>query len=378
MIASQRDLFDIPRGVTYLNCAYMSPLLRAAAAAAHAGVDRKLHPWEIHAEDFFTETDDLRAASAQLFGCLSDDVAIVPSAGFGISTAAVNVPVSRGQKILVLEEQFPSNYYPWLRLAQDRGAQIIVVPWPEDGDWTSAVLDHLQDGVAVAALPQTQWTSGGLLDLASIGQECRRRGIALVLDLTQSLGAHPFSVAAVQPDFAVAATYKWLLGPYGLGVMYVAPKWQQGRPLEQNWVQRENARKFSDLVLYTEEYQTGARRFDVGERSNFALLPAAIHAVRQLLAWSVAEISSTIGAMNRRLVDGARELGIATAVPDRFRAPHYLCLRSKGESPAKLAARLAEERVYVSVRGASIRITPHVYNSEEDLERLLNILKATV
>ena len=124
-----------------------------------------------------------------------------------------------------------------------------------------------------------QWTSGGRLDLVRIGEACRKLGAALVLDLTQSLGALPFSVGGlknnlqngVQPDFAVAASYKWLLGPYSVGLLYVAPKWQSGMPLEENWIQRANARDFSSLILYTEDYDAGARRFDMGERANFAL-----------------------------------------------------------------------------------------------------------
>jgi selenocysteine lyase/cysteine desulfurase len=251
------------------------------------------------------------------------------------------------------------------------------VSWPEDGDWTSGVLRELKDNVAIAALPNTQWTSGGLLDLARIGEACRRHGTALVLDLTQSLGAYPFDVQAVQPDFAVAATYKWLLGPYSYGVMYVAPKWQQGRPLEEGWIQRDNARDFSGLIRYTDGYEPGARRFDVGERSNFALLPVAIRAMEQLLTWGVKEISETVGTLTRRLIAHANELGWNTS-PEHLRAPHYLCLRSSDPPAESLLNNLAKERVYVSVRGTSIRVTPHVYNSEPDIDRLLEVLKDSV
>src|ERR1035441_904832 len=164
MIACQRHLFDIPDDVAYLNCAYMSPLMKPALEAGTAGLARKAHPWEITPDKFFTGADEFRATAAQLVGCSADDMAI-------------------------------------------------------------------------AALPHVHWTSGGRLDLVRIGEACRNLGAALALDLTQSLGALPFSVGslkndlqnAVQPDFAVAASYKWLLGPYSAGLLYVAPKWQQGR-----------------------------------------------------------------------------------------------------------------------------------------------------
>ncbi|SPE38421.1 Aminotransferase class V [Candidatus Sulfopaludibacter sp. SbA3] len=370
MLPNQRHLFDIPEDVAYLNCAYMSPLMHSVVQAGKAGLACKARPWEISSEDFFTGTEEVRRLAARLFHCTANDVAIVSSAGYGIETAARNLPVARGQKILMLAEQFPSHVYPWRRVAQQSGAEIVTVPWPEDGDWTGAVLRHLVDGVAIAALPHTQWTSGGMLDLARIGVECRRNGAALVLDLTQSLGAYPFDCAKVQPDFAVAACYKWLLSPYSTGVMYVAPKWQGGQPVEEGWIQRGNARRFAELIHYTDGYQEGARRFDIGECSNFALVPGVIAAMEQLLAWGVEEIAQTLGALTRRLVEN---VGPA-AIPECYRAPHYLCLRSAGLAVESLVERLAKERVYVSVRGTSIRVTPHVYNSLEDLDRLARIL----
>jgi selenocysteine lyase/cysteine desulfurase len=285
--------------------------------------------------------------------------------------------VKKGRSILLLAEQFPSNYYSWQRRAEETGVALKIVAWPEDSDWTAAVLNSLTADVAVAALPNVQWTSGGRLDLVRIGEACRKLGVALALDLTQSLGALPFSVKEVQPDFAVAASYKWLLGPYSVGLLYVAPKWQQGLPLEENWIQRANARDFSSLILYTEDYDAGARRFDMGERSNFALLPAAVCAMKQLLAWNVAQISETAGVYTRRLAAAAAELGL-TSPPEELRAPHYLCLRRKAGIPRELPEILAREKVYVSIRGSSIRVTPHVYNSAADAERLISCLKETV
>ena len=278
----------------------------------------------------------------------------------------------------MLAEQFPSNYYPWQRLTEETGASLKVVAWPEDNDWTAAVLDSLTADVAIAALPHVQWTSGGSLDLVRIGEVCRKLGAALVLDLTQSLGALPFSARGlqngVQPDFAVAASYKWLLGPYSIGLLYVAPKWQGGIPLEENWIQRADARDFASLILYTENYDAGARRFDMGERSNFALLPAAVHAMKQLLQWEVAQISETAGALNRQLASAAANLGFfAPAEP--WRAPHYLALRRKAGDPGGTPRNARERKVFVSVRGSSIRVTPHVYNTVEDFERLIACLR---
>ena len=370
MLSNQRHLFDIPPDVTYLNCAYMSPLMRSVVEAGKIGLARKSRPWEISSADFFTQTEELRELASRLFHCAANDIALVPSAGYGIETAARNLPIRRGQKILMLAEQFPSHVYPWRRVARENGAEVATVPWPAGGDWTSAVLEQLTPEVAIAALPHTQWTSGGLLDLERIGAECRRHETALALDLTQSLGVYPFDAAKVQPDFAVTAAYKWLLSPYATGVLYVAPKWHGGQPVEDGWIQRDNARRFAELIHYTDGYQEGARRFDIGECSNFALLPGVIAAMRQLLAWGVDEIAETAGALTRRL---EQRVGMA-AVPERWRAPHYLCLRADGLAVADLAERLAKEKIYISVRGSSIRVTPHVYNTVDDVDRLAEIL----
>jgi selenocysteine lyase/cysteine desulfurase len=385
MLPCQRHLFDIPDDVAYLNCAYMSPLMKPALEAGTAGLARKARPWQIAPDQFFTGSEEFRSIAAQLIDCSAGCVAIVPSASYGIATAARNLPVKKGQNILVLAEQFPSNYYPWQRRAEETGASLKVVAWPENNDWTAAVLSALTADVAIAALPHVHWTSGGRLDLVRIGEACRKLGAALVLDLTQSLGALPFSVGSlkndlqngVHPDFAVAASYKWLLGPYSIGLLYVAPKWQGGTPLEENWIQRANARDFSSLILYSENYDAGARRFDMGERSNFALLPAATRAMKQLLEWGVTQISETAGALNRRLRASAAELGFSSP-PDHLRAPHYLCLRRKAGIPRELPDMLASEKVFVSVRGSSVRVTPHVYNSAADGERLIACLKQTV
>jgi selenocysteine lyase/cysteine desulfurase len=378
MLPCQRHLFDIPDNLAYLNCAYMSPLMKPVLEAAAAGLARKAHPWVITPDKFFTGADEFRATAAQIINSSADDIAIVPSASYGVATAARNLPVKKGQSILVLAEQFPSNYYPWQRRAEEAGAALKIVPWPididKDHDWTAAVLSSLTADVAIAALPHVHWTSGGKLDLVRIGEACRGLGITLALDLTQSLGALPFSVPDVQPDFAVAASYKWLLGPYSIGLLYVAPKWQQGMPLEENWIQRSNARDFSSLILYAEDYDAGARRFDMGERSNFALLPAAVRAMKQLLEWNVAQVSDTAGALNRQLASAAADLGFS-APAEPWRAPHYLCLRRNAAIPKELPEMLAREKVFVSVRGSSIRVTPHVYNTAEDCNRLIACLR---
>lgn len=377
MIPCQRHLFDLPREVAYLNCAYMSPLLRRAVEVGREAAARKARPWTITPGDFFEESERARALFARLIGAATDDVAIVPAASYGVAVAAANLPLRAGERVLLLAEQFPSNVFTWRELATQRGAEVVTIAPPRDADWTRAVLDELREGVAIAALPHCRWTDGGLLDLVAIGARCRELGCALVLDVTQSLGALPLDVREVRPDYLVCPGYKWLLGPYSFGYLYVAPERQDGRPLEHNWIARENSQDFARLVDYREGFQPGARRFDVGERSNFALAPMSIAALEQLLAWGIPAIAETLAARTSAIAERAAGLGL-TSAPDALRAGHFLGLGFPDGMPRGLPERLAAEQVYVSVRGDSLRVTPHLYNDDADVDRLFAVLQSAL
>ena len=232
VIPSQRHRFDIPREVAYLNCAYMSPLMTEVVEAGRAAVARKARPWQIRPIDFFTGPDALRPLFARLIGADADGVALIPAASYGLAIAAANLPLGPGRRILVLEDQFPSNVYCWQARAAETGAEVATVGPGADGDLTAALLAAIDERTAIVACPHCRWTDGALLDLAAVGAAARAAGAALVLDLTQSAGALPFDAAAVRPDFVVAACYKWLLGPYATGFLWVAPEHRDGRPLE--------------------------------------------------------------------------------------------------------------------------------------------------
>jgi selenocysteine lyase/cysteine desulfurase len=214
---------------------------------------------------------------------------------------------------------------------------------------------------------------GGLIDVEAVARRCRSVGAILVLDTTQSTGALPISMAAVDPDYLVAASYKWLLGPYSIGFMYAAPRHQQGRPLEQGWIARAGARDFRSLANYDEALEPNARRFDMGERSNFALLPVAGAAIEQLMEWGVENIAETLGATTAALADRLAAKGIE-AMPIGRRAPHYLSVTFERVIPAGIESRLAGQNVHVSLRGDRMRITPHLYNNEADIDRLVEAL----
>ena len=370
LIPCQRHLFTIPQEVAYFDCAKMSPLLKSAAAAGEAGLMRKARPWEIEAGHFFDESDRVRALFARLIGAEEDDVAITPSVSFGLATIMQNVPIAAGQSIVILAEDFPSTVYSARYLAKEAEARVVTIERPEHGDWTASILEAIDGTTALVCTPNVHWVCGGLIDLAATARRCRAVGAQLVLDVTQSAGALPIDMRSIDPDYLVAASYKWLLGPYSVGFLYAAPRHQQGRPLEQGWIARAGARNFRTLINYDEALEPNARRFDMGERSNFALLPVAGAAIEQLLEWGVANIAETLGTLTSSIADRLSEKGI-TALPASARAPHYLSVHFGGGMPEGIEKRLAAAEVHVSLRGDRMRITPHLYNNQADVERLL-------
>lgn len=369
LISCQRPLFDIPDDVAYFDCAKMSPLLRSAVEAGQQGLARKARPWAISAPDFFDESERVRALFARLIGAGTDDIAIIPSVSYGLATVAANIAVEPGQTIVLLAEDFPSTALTVMDLARRSGARLVTVERPEDGNWTPALLAAIDEATALVCSPHVHWTDGGRIDLVAVGKKCRAVGAALVLDTTQSLGALPLDLAAIDPDFMVATAYKWLLGPYSIGFLYAAPRRQDGRAIEQSWIARKGSHDFRRLLPYQEAYEQGARRFDMGERSNFALLPAAGAAIEQMLAWGVADIAETLGLMTGRIA--ARLGDRVDAVPAAWRGPHFLSVRFRAPLPDDIGERLAAANVHVSLRGDRMRITPHLYNNDADMERLL-------
>lgn len=353
----------------------MSPLPRAVQEVGRQSVGVKGQPWNVTSSDFFNGADRVRTRVGQLLSTTPENIALIPSASYGLSTASAILSITAGQRVILLGEQFPSNVYPWLEMARQHQGEVVTIPRPADGDWTTPLLSEIDGRTAVVAIPQCHWSDGALIDVAEVSRKTHQVGAALVLDLTQSLGALPFSVEEIDPDVVVCAAYKWMLGPYSTGFMYLARKHQQGIPLEQTWLGRRGSEDFSGLVEYVTEYQPGAIRFDVGERANFILVPMLERALDLILDWTPAHIAETLEQLTASVAERATDMGLAT-VPKSVRAPHFTGLRFPSRIPELLPDKLREANVYVSIRGKSIRVSPHLYNSEQDIARLFDVLHA--
>ena len=371
IIPSQRHLFDIPDEIAYFNCAYNSPQLNESLNRLLLGARSKSHPWERTPVSFFDDAETIRSLSSNIFGGDADGYAVIPAASYGLSTAAraIEPHLNSGDHILVIAEEFPSNVLPWKRTAQEVGAVITTVPTPEDGNWTQAILDRIDKGVKVVAVSTCHWTNGSYIDLSPIGKACRDVGSVLVVDATQTLGAMPFSIEEIKPDFLVAAGYKWLLCPYGFSLLYVSEQWRSARPLEETWLARSNAEDFTALVKYSDTYMPGARKFDVGEKCTATILPGVIAALEQIKEWGVENIATSLSTINSTIANHLEQLGFQ--LPNvAQRCPHMFGAQFPDGYTGNLVAELKKRNIYISQRGNAVRFAPHLHINENDVNCL--------
>jgi selenocysteine lyase/cysteine desulfurase len=378
MLPSQRALFDIPRDVCYMNAASWGPLPLAAQEAARAAVARKARPWELSPDLAATQHERARAAAARLINADPDDVALISSVSYGVATAAKALPVPAGARVVVLQDDHSSPVLEWISRAPAQGFTVEAIPQPPDGDWTSAVLAGIERRdaapVALASMSSVHWSDGCVIDLQVVAGALRRQGAALLVDATHHAGVLPVDVQTLDPDFLVFPTYKWVLGPYGRAFLYVAKRWQSGVPLEQTSAGRQAINSAQAPYLRDLAYVADARRFDMGERDHFISLEMAAIGMEMIAAWGVAAITERLRVLTGRL---AEQLRTATVrFPDaRMRAPHVLSLGFPDGMPSRLAERLAARKVFAAPRLGRLRISPHVYNDEEDVDRFAAIFR---
>lgn len=380
LLSCQKHLFTLDPHIHYINGAYMSPMLKSVEEAGIQGLLRKRQPSNITAQDFFTDAERLRGLFAQLVNAPSaGEVALISSVSYGMAIIAKNLNAAKGQKIVVAEAQFPSNVYPWLVLAKDNGLDIQFVEMPVEPEnrgliWNQRLLEAIDDRTAMVTIGHIHWANGTIFDLEKIARKVHLHGGCIVIDGTQSVGALPIDVQQFQVDALICAGYKWLMGPYTSGYAWLGPRFMGGTPIEENWINRLNSEDFARLVDYQPEYQSGARRFDFGERSNFINVPMCIAALEQLLAWGIGNIQEYCRALIAEAVPVWQKHGFWIEKPD-MRAAHLFGIQLPARiEPGILQQKLKEKNISVSVRGEFVRISPNVYNDAADMGALTEVV----
>ena len=326
----------------------------------------------------FSFLNQIKISFAELFKISHKNVSLIPSASYGISTAAKNIKLTKTKnKILILKDQFPSNVYPWMELVRNNMGIIEKIDSCNEKSITEKLIDRINEQVIAVAIPNIRWTDGYVLDLERISIACKNYDVKLILDLTQSAGAMEIDLGKIKPDFAIIANYKWMLGPYSTGFMYVSDNFIEGIPLEETWIGRKNSEDFSKLTVYQSEYNFDSIRFDMGQRANFTLMPGVMAALEQLHDWGIKNIENTLYENNKIICKGLNELGF-DILEENKRAPHFISAKLPSLEGNLVIKKLKMNNIFISERSGYLRITPHLWNNEQDFLKLLECLKLII
>lgn len=385
-LSCQKHLFALDPEVHYLNCGAYSPALTRSVEKGIEGLHRKARtPHTLRAADHFECADHIRALFSRLIG--ADDplrIALIPAVSYGMAIVAANLHrwpgLNTRKHIVLIGEEFPNTVYAFERVCATQGLEVVTVEKPETPDsrgaeWNARLLEAITSETALVVAPQVHWIYGTVFNLGAVGRRCREVGAMLAVDATQSVGAMPFEVQAIQPDAVICAAYKWLLGPYGTGAAWFGPFFDEGVPIEEGWMNRAESDQFAKLTRYVRAYRPKAQRYNVGEYSQFAQLPALEAALEQLVEWSPVAIQDYCRSLSEAFIPRWEALGIRLESP-AHRAGHLFGLQlPAGADRDALVQRLAERRIFVSPRGEVLRVSPNVYNDAGDLEALTAVLE---
>jgi selenocysteine lyase/cysteine desulfurase len=354
----------------------MSPLLKKVEKQGMAGILKKRNPAGVSIDDFFSDTELVRNEFSTLINCESNRVVLVPSVSYGMANVMKNIKVTQRDNIVVTGEQFPSNYYPWHRLHHDTGVKLKIVSPPDTlksrgKQWNQLILEAIDVDTKLVALGNVHWADGTKFDLIAIRKRTREVGALLVIDGTQSVGALPFNVEQIQPDALICGGYKWLMGPYSLGLAYYGEYFDSGKPVEENWINRLHSEDFAALVNYESEYQPGALRYEMGEHSNFILVPMLLEALKQINQWKPKAIQQYTAAITKKPIQLLKAAGFWVE-DEKYRGHHLFGIRlPENKSIDVVKTNIRKNKISVSFRGNAIRVSPNVYNNEADLMKLV-------
>lgn len=375
----QKDLFQLPDDIHYINCAYMSPLLRSAVEAGNLGMQKKINPSVLTKEDFFDEAEEIRNVFSKIIGCQPQETAIIPSASYGLAAAMQNLPLQNGNTAITIGSEFPSDYYALQRWCELHKKHLKIIAAPKElrnrgKHWNTQLLEAITNDTAVVVMSSVCWEDGTLFDLQQIGKRCAETETVFIVDGTQSVGALPLHVKECKIDALICAGYKWLFGPYTTGVAYYSEKFQEGIPLEETWMNRINAAEFSRLTDYTPHYKSGSSRYNMGEFSNFILNPMLLCGLQQVFAWTPGFIQHYCAGLIAPLLAQVEQKG--WGIEDAaYRGNHLFGLQLPAQiQPDHFYTILQQRKIFVSLRGNSIRISPHVYNTEKDISALMQAI----
>lgn len=354
----------------YLNHAAIAPIPRRSAERMAAMAGDISRTGDQHWSERNREVERVRGLAARILGAREPrEVSFCENTSTGLSYIAEGfVDWQPGDNVIGACLDFPSNVYPWMRLA-DYGVEYRQVPERDGRIDDGELLSRIDDRTRVLALSWVQYASGYRCDLGRIGRACRERGILLVVDVIQGLGALKLDVERDFVDAAVGSGHKWLLGPEGIGLLYVSDRiLERIRPTRSGWRSMRNQIEWTDMKV---DFNEGAKRFESGTLNVYGITALGA-SLEILLEAGLDEVERRVLALAGRAAEGLAERGwrvissraegetsgIVTAVHPRHEADD-------------LVRKLAGRGVIVAARAGRFRVSPHFYNTEQEVDRLL-------
>ena len=370
----QKSKFNLTGKKVYLNCAYMSPMLKKVEKAGIKGIHFQRKPDKIMPEDFFRNIEKIKGSFSRLINCKNPDrIAYVPAASYGLANVTNNIKLERGEGVVVVGDQFPSNVYPWMNLTKKYDGELKFVKKQTSSksqgkQWNEDILSAIDKKTKVVSMGIVHWADGTLFDMKKIREKTRENNALLIIDGTQSIGSMPFDVDDIQPDALVCAGYKWLMGPYGSGLSYFGEFFDDGEPIEESWINRKGSEDFSNLINYQHEYAKFAKRYSVGQQSNFINVDMLNQGIKQINKWGVDNVYDYIKSISSKYFDMLDRSKVWFEEED-YRAGHLFGLKPK-KNLKKILKKIREKNIYISLRGDIIRVSPSIYNTEKDILKL--------
>lgn len=366
--ARWRHEFPVTQNLIYLNHAAVAPLPRRAAEAMKEMAEEGCRYGSLHYDRWMAACDGVRSGAARLAAADPGEIALVKNTSEGIATVALGFPWQPGDRVVAFTEEFPANFYIWKKLEESRGVRV---------EWLSCFdplekIEQAARGARFLAISFVQYLSGYRADLAGIGRICRREGVFFFVDAIQGFGAFPFHVREMQIDAFAADGHKWLLGPEGCGVLFIAREWQDRiEPVEFGWT---NVAGWADYASRDMTLRQDAGRYEPGTLNvigSFGLRAS----IELLLEAGIEPVSRAVLAVTDRLAEGARERGyeiLGERTPTT--AAGIVCIRKPGVDARVTHAHLRGQGILGAPRQGWLRLSPHFYISEEDAERVLAAL----
>ncbi len=388
-LTNQQHLFSIEEGITYLNGAAYSPTLKSSVERGIEGIHLKATtPFKISGQDHFTLPEKVQQLFSKLVNIADyQRVAIIPSVSYGMAIVANNIHrlpnLSQKKHIIQIQDEFPNNVYAFDRVCQTHNLTYKTIAKPDVLEyrgklWNEHILEGITTETAMVVMPNIHWIYGVKFDLETISKRCKEVGALLIIDGTQSVGALDFDVEKIQPDAVICAGYKWLLGPYSIGLAYLGEFFDEGVPVEESWMHRAESDNFAKLIRYERAYRPKAQRYNMGEHSNFILMPMLEDSLTQLVNWGVDNIQNYTKTITQQPIKALQELG-CWLENEAYRANHLLGISLPQNIDNQFFTdKLSAKKIIISNRGVAIRVSQNVYNTEADLWALVEVLKTSL